>query len=358
MFIFILQLAVAPTSDQAALSGTSRRDDAPLLSLEAHLDDVVDEENLMSELGQAADQGNKATSSTPSGSYRGMKRNRQETSSPGPDTGSLRAIQLSMRTNTELLKKLVEKKPDSPREPFIRYVGETLRTLPEEDFKTMKKRITAMLNDGQAPQGISSGDDDMTPDSRPKFSHSAPAKLSSSGWDQQQQYWLEQQYNQQQQLDQQQQQQWGQHQSNQQQQFALPRPLQLQQPQTLPQPQQLQQPLPQTQTQDPMAPSSSTATATSTHTTAAARKSSEAVSDVLGSANDVLDTSLNFSLTSANTSITSLTSLVATLQTPPPLAASMPLTPSVAAAATLVVPREGESGDAEVQVLKEAAENM
>ena len=122
-------------------------DDTPPLSLEPNLDEEVDDDDVLSQLERCAAEAQKATTSTRSGSSK-RKRSRQEASSQALDTEYLQTIDLSMKANTKLIQKLVEvndltpEKPKSAREPFIRYVEDTLKSLTEEDFKTMRTRLT------------------------------------------------------------------------------------------------------------------------------------------------------------------------------------------------------------------------
>lgn len=58
----------------------------------------------------------------------------------------LKDIRDSMKVSTELLSQLVHKSDQGPREPFITYLSETLRTLPEDQYHVVMKHIISLIN--------------------------------------------------------------------------------------------------------------------------------------------------------------------------------------------------------------------
>ena len=82
----------------------------------------VEAEGLLSQIERSAAQTSKSKSHP-------SKKRRQN----AEEEDFLREIRDSMKTNTHLLSQLVGDKCTSPREPFINYVADTLRNLPDHD---------------------------------------------------------------------------------------------------------------------------------------------------------------------------------------------------------------------------------
>ncbi|KAK8396593.1 hypothetical protein O3P69_004933 [Scylla paramamosain] len=58
----------------------------------------------------------------------------------------LKDIRDNMKVSTELLSELVHKGDQGPREPFITYLSESLRTLPEDQYQVVMKHFTSFLH--------------------------------------------------------------------------------------------------------------------------------------------------------------------------------------------------------------------
>ena len=95
-----------------------------------------------------------ATAGRRQGQSRGQKRARHD----DDDEELLREIRDSMKINTDLLSELVTTKPSSGREPFIKYVSDTLRSMTATDFKEATKRIERLFRD---MQDLDASSDDM-----------------------------------------------------------------------------------------------------------------------------------------------------------------------------------------------------
>ena len=57
-----------------------------------------------------------------------------------------------MQANQALLEKLVEERPYCDREAFVRFVADTLRTAPQEQYVEMKELIFDMVHKGRRRQ--------------------------------------------------------------------------------------------------------------------------------------------------------------------------------------------------------------
>lgn len=114
----------------------------------------------------AAEQG--STTST----YR-RKRRRDEESLE--EESWMQELRSTMKANQALLEKLLEERSraQSDREAFIRYVSDTLRTAPQEQYSVMKELITDIMREGGQSQRGSSRD----------------TQGPSSSWARQQQYY-------------------------------------------------------------------------------------------------------------------------------------------------------------------------
>lgn len=310
-------------TDGSASEDESRPASPPpsLVRLSSNLED--DDDNVLTRIESSAAHSRSQATPTPStgtpttsSGKRGTKRSREESK----DIDYLIAINQSMKYNNELLQRLVDEKPKSSRDTFIRYVGDTLRDMSAEEYKTVKTKIACLLTDDRT-SAATSGSEDMPSiaartTTRPTASRSAPlASTQDQQFSQQQQFG--QQYGQQNQF-------WpgqfdqSQQQYSQQQHFG--------QQQQYPQAQQYQQSTsPQYRGAQPFMPqTTATVTSTATATVSSSRASAE-ISGILNQTTQVLaDTSMasmgsidfgNMSLP-ANLSVTSLASRDA-MDTPP-----------------------------------------
>lgn len=64
----------------------------------------------------------------------------------------LKEIRDSMKASTELLSQLVQKGNQGPRESFITYMSESLRTLPDAQYQVVMKQFTSFLHNFPYPQ--------------------------------------------------------------------------------------------------------------------------------------------------------------------------------------------------------------
>ncbi|XP_056002508.1 uncharacterized protein LOC130049223 [Ostrea edulis] len=103
---------------------------------------------------------------------RSTKRRRQD----DEEEECLREIRDSMKANTQLLSQLVGEKSSSPREPFITYVSDTLRRLPDHQYDTMMRNITSLLQNLNATDFSLSADipSILPATPRPRQSQSTP----------------------------------------------------------------------------------------------------------------------------------------------------------------------------------------
>ena len=117
----------------------------------------------------AAEQGSTTSS-------RRRKRRRDEESLE--EESWMQELRSTMKANQALLEKLLEKRSQgqSDREAFIRYVSDTLRTAPQEQYSVMKELITDIMREGGQSQRDSSRDTQGPSSSwaRPGPSASAP----------------------------------------------------------------------------------------------------------------------------------------------------------------------------------------
>jgi hypothetical protein len=84
-----------------------------------------------------------------------------------------------MQANQALLEKLVEERPQTGREPFVRFVGDTLRAAPQDQYDDMKELILDIVRQGGRRQP---GGSEQPPTSwaRPAQSVSAPPAGTAS----------------------------------------------------------------------------------------------------------------------------------------------------------------------------------
>lgn len=137
------------------------------LPMVPNLEDPVEDEALLSQMEEqaAATRGQPTPTSTTSSRGR-----RQRGRLDGQDDSVLLEIRDTMKASTELLSQLVDlDRASSARKPFITYVSQTLRDLPEAEYQVMKQKITALLHNPQAPA-----------EARPTQSRSAPPPQTTS----------------------------------------------------------------------------------------------------------------------------------------------------------------------------------
>ena len=147
------------TSQQAA--PTSEATSAPALPLVANLEEQVDDDALLSQMEEQA-AANRCQPTPPSSSS--SRGRRQRGRLEGQDDSVLLEIRDTMKTSTELLSQLVDlDRGSSARKPFITYVSQTLRDMPEAEYQVMKQKMTALLHNPQSPA-----------EARPTKSRSAP----------------------------------------------------------------------------------------------------------------------------------------------------------------------------------------
>ena len=112
----------------------------------------------------------------------------------------MQELHSTMKAKQALLEKLLEERSQgqSDREAFIRYVSDTLRTAPQEQYSVMKELITDIMREGGQSQRDSSIDTQGPSSSwaRPGPSASAPPACTASSqpyfsqtYSQQQQYY-------------------------------------------------------------------------------------------------------------------------------------------------------------------------
>ena len=108
-------------------------------------------------------------------------RQQQRTQDEAEDNSMVRLLD-SMKDTANLLTELVHGRSKGGREPFVSYVGDSLRTCTEAEFATLKEGITTLLNrtiavtPAVAPAVPSQPDQPPAtlPDVRPGQSQSAP----------------------------------------------------------------------------------------------------------------------------------------------------------------------------------------
>lgn len=115
---------------------------------------------------------------TSSRSRKRDKRRREEECQEEEDTW-MRDLRATMQANQALLEKLVEERPQSDREPFVRFVADTLRTAPQEQYDEMKELIFDIVRQGRRRQP---GDSEQPSKSwaRPAQAVSAPPACTAS----------------------------------------------------------------------------------------------------------------------------------------------------------------------------------
>ena len=131
----LVTLARVPTASIAATSTVSR----PPPSVDSDGDSQA---HVLEDMESAAvDQDSTPQpTSTSSRSRKRDKRRREEECQEEEDTW-MRDLRATMQANQALLEKLVEERPQSDREPFVRFVADTLRTAPQEQYDEMKELI-------------------------------------------------------------------------------------------------------------------------------------------------------------------------------------------------------------------------
>ena len=124
----------------------------------------------------AAEQGSTTSS-------RRRKRRRRDEESLEEESW-MQELRSTMKANQALLEKLLEERSQgqSDREAFLRYVSDTLRTAPQEQYSVMKELITNIMREGGQSQRDSSRDTQGPSSSwaRPGPSASAPPACTAS----------------------------------------------------------------------------------------------------------------------------------------------------------------------------------
>ena len=97
---------------------------------------------------------NASTSHPTSSSSRNRKRDkrRREEECQEEEDNWMRDLRATMQANQALLEKLVEERPHSDREAFVRFVADTLRTAPQEQYDEMKELIFDIVRQGRRRQ--------------------------------------------------------------------------------------------------------------------------------------------------------------------------------------------------------------
>jgi hypothetical protein len=96
----------------------------------------------------------------------------------------MRELMDSIKTNTEMLTQLVQKPATPGREPFITYISDTLRTLPEDQYEVVKDQFNAALQNLLLGQGAA----------HHPAAHPTPAAPPAYGYQHQQQQQHQQHY--------------------------------------------------------------------------------------------------------------------------------------------------------------------
>ncbi|XP_076055498.1 uncharacterized protein LOC143033835 [Oratosquilla oratoria] len=129
--------ALGQLSDVGDLDGGDRPTGDGAADTDLPTDPDLDQDQFLSQLERGAAKKFR-TSKRPAGGTR------RRTATEEEDV--LKDIRDSMKVSTELLSQLVHKSDQGPREPFITYLSETLRTLPEDQYHVVMKHITSLLN--------------------------------------------------------------------------------------------------------------------------------------------------------------------------------------------------------------------
>ena len=181
----LVNLARAAPSAAASSAGSAGASTSRSLpSLETQESADSQSVNILEDMEmQAAEQG----STTSSTQHRRKRKRRDEEEEEESWVYDLR---LNLQTNQTLLEKLLEdrEREKSEREPFIRYVSETLRHVPEEQFNTLKDLISDILKQVKAGQRTRDSAGSSTSCDRPPQSVSAPPTCQYGYSQQQQQY--------------------------------------------------------------------------------------------------------------------------------------------------------------------------
>lgn len=143
-----------------------------VLPVDADRDDEVEAEGLLSNIEKTAAHASKGAVYSRVGTSRSTKRTRQD----AEEEEFLREIRDSMKANTQLLSQFVGEKSSSHREPFITYVSDTLRRLPDHQYDAIMRNITSMLQNLNTTDFSPSADlpSIQTATPRPSQSQSAP----------------------------------------------------------------------------------------------------------------------------------------------------------------------------------------
>ncbi|KAF6721619.1 hypothetical protein FQA47_024758, partial [Oryzias melastigma] len=129
--------------------------------------------NVLEELEAAAMPSTQTSSRQCSHSDRHDKRKREEQCLEEEDTW-MALLRSTMKANQTLLEKLLEERPvHTEREAFIRFVSDTLRTVPEEDYAEMKNLILDIVSHRRQQPAQSSQPQPSTSWSRPELQPSS-----------------------------------------------------------------------------------------------------------------------------------------------------------------------------------------
>ena len=114
---------------------------------------MENQSNILEEMELAAAEQGLTTSS------RQRKRRRRDDESLEEESW-MQELRSIMKANQALLEKLLEERSQaqSDREAFTRYVSDTLRTAPQEQYSVMKELITDIMREGGQSQRYSSRD--------------------------------------------------------------------------------------------------------------------------------------------------------------------------------------------------------
>lgn len=140
----LVTLTRAPTASAAATSTVSR----PPPSVDSDGDTQA---HVLEDMETAAFDQASTSETTSKSSRKRDKRRREEECQEEEDTW-MRDLRAIMKANQALLEKLVEESPQTDREPFVRFVADTLRKAPQEQYEVMKELIFDIVRQGRRRQ--------------------------------------------------------------------------------------------------------------------------------------------------------------------------------------------------------------
>jgi hypothetical protein len=132
--------------DAAEVASDAESEVESVIPVEGDREKEVETEGLLSNIEKTTAQALKGAVYSRGGTSRSTKRRHQD----AEEEECLREMRDSMKANTQLLSQLVCEKPSSPREPFITYVSDTLRRLPDHQYDAMMRKITSLLQNPNA----------------------------------------------------------------------------------------------------------------------------------------------------------------------------------------------------------------